>query len=230
MMTKLNGNTAGSLSQVQRSILIGSMLGDGTLRKANGKKNALFEVNHAYQYKEYVDWKYQNLKEFVLTPPKMRNNNGNRIAYRFTTRSLPVFTDFYQKFYCENKKKIYSMLELDDLALAVWFMDDGSKSYNSIYLNTQQFSADEQIFLLNILKEQYGIIGNLNRDKKYFRIRITVESAARLKTIVRPHILSVFRYKLGDNPVTTDPKGEDLTLESSQHADPCQKKIGYGHN
>ena len=49
----------GSLNQIQESILIGSLLGDGSLRLAKGKLNALFEVNHTIKQREYVDWKYK---------------------------------------------------------------------------------------------------------------------------------------------------------------------------
>ena len=94
----------GSLNQVQNSVLLGSLLGDGTLRKSLGKLNALFEVNHTIKQKDYVDWKYEQLKLFVLTKPKARKGNGNRIAYRFTTRSLPPFTELYHRFYVNNRK------------------------------------------------------------------------------------------------------------------------------
>ena len=36
----------GSLTSTQHAILIGSLLGDGTLRKQGHRTNALFEVNH----------------------------------------------------------------------------------------------------------------------------------------------------------------------------------------
>ena len=49
----------GSLSQAQKSIIIGSLLGDENLRLAKGKLNALFEVNHGVRQKSYVDWKYK---------------------------------------------------------------------------------------------------------------------------------------------------------------------------
>jgi len=79
----------------------------------------------------------------IITKPKARKSNGERIAYRFTTRSLPIFTEYY-KWFCRNgKKKIPSDLILDARILAVWFMDDGSKSRNAFYLNTQQFSDTE---------------------------------------------------------------------------------------
>ena len=186
----------GSLNQAQKSILIGSLLGDGSLRLAKGKRNALFEVNHGIAQSEYVDWKYKLLKLFVLTCPKARKGNGRRIAYRFTTRSLPIFTRLYKYFYRENKKLIPDGLILDPLVLAVWFMDDGSKSRSSIYLNTQQFSIYDQERLLEMLASQFNLIGRLNKDKKYFRIRITTESTVRFKEIIKPYVLKLFNYKL----------------------------------
>jgi hypothetical protein len=82
--------------------------------------------------------------------------------------------------------------------LAVWFMDDGSRSRRSVYFNTQQFDDLGQQRLLNLLSRQFGIEGTLNRDKQYHRIRISVESVPRLSDTIAPYILSEFRYKLPD--------------------------------
>jgi hypothetical protein len=51
-------------------------------------------------------------------------------------------------------------LELAPLTLAVWFMDDGSRSRNAVYLNTQQFAMTDQMRLLALLKGQWGIEGH----------------------------------------------------------------------
>lgn len=51
-MKNHTGNTVGSLSQVQEEVLIGTLLGDGALRKAKGKQNALLEINHSLKQKE----------------------------------------------------------------------------------------------------------------------------------------------------------------------------------
>lgn len=198
----------GSLNRVQVSILIGSLLGDGSLRKALGKLNALFEVNHTFKQKDYVDWKYEHFSMFVLTHPKARKGNGNRIAYRFTTQSLSIFTEFYNRFYSENRKFIPNNLQLDPLALAVWYMDDGCKSRTSVYLNTQQFGLNDQLKLLKILKEQFKLNATLNKDKIYYRIRITTESTKRFKEIIKPFVIPSMKYKLDYDPVTTDSKEE----------------------
>lgn len=192
----LIGDTVGSLTQIQHAILVGSILGDGTLRRQGIRTNALFEVNHSVEFKDYVDWKYEHLKEFVLTPPKSRKGNGKRVAYRFTTRSLPIFTCYYEQFYEDGRKIIPSNIKIDPLSLAVWFMDDGSKSRSSAYLNTQQFTQKEQLLLRDLLRDTFSIESTLNRDRKYRRLRITSESTKLLKDIIRPYVLPCFQYKI----------------------------------
>ena len=186
------GNTVGSLTEMQRSIIIGSLLGDGAMRC---KVNALLEINHSIKQKFYVDWKHRHLANLVITPPKARKGNGKRIAYRFTTRSLPELTTIYNRFYPGRHKAIPETLVLDPLMLAVWFMDDGCKSYRALYLNSQEFNFTSQERLMKFLREQWGIKSTLNRDKIYLRIRIAVESVSLFKEIVFPHILPLFQYK-----------------------------------
>jgi hypothetical protein len=221
------GNTVGSLTPTQHAVLVGSLLGDGTLRKQQGKRNALLEVNHSFESKDYVDWKRQHFRQFVLTPPKARRGNGERVAYRFTTRSLPVFTSFHCWFYEAGKKRIPSDLELDPLALAVWFMDDGSKSRDAWYLNTQQFSDAEQAFLRKLLRNTFGLESAANRDKDYFRTRISTESTRRMEQIIGPYLLPCFRYKLVHDPVTTESKDESPSTGANTPT-PAMPKSGYG--
>ena len=186
----------GSLTLIQKSIIAGSVLGDGSLRKAKNRSNALLEINHSFSSKVYVDWKYEHLKDLVITPPKKRKNNGKRIAYRFTTRSLPEITLFYNRFYKKNKKVISDNIILDPLMMAVWFMDDGSKTYNALYLNTQQFDLPSQVQLINQLFDQWRIRATLNKDKIYYRIRIRTDSTPKFKEIIKSFVLPMFYYKL----------------------------------
>jgi recombination protein RecA len=186
------GNTVGSLSEVQQQIIIGTLLGDGSMRC---KTNALLEINHTVRQKEYVDWKYRHLSELVRTPPKARNGNQGRIAYRFVTRSLSELTPFYRLFY-EDGRKVIPEVALTPLTLAVWFMDDGCRSRSAVYLNTQQFDSDGQRLLLEMLRNQWSIDGSLNKDKTYYRIRISVAGSVKLVNLIEPYVIPQLRYKL----------------------------------
>ncbi len=192
-MIRSMDNTEGSLTKEQKQILVGLLLGDGAMRK---KTQALLEINHSYTQKEYVDWLYQQFKDFVVTPPKIRKGNGNRIAYRFTTRSISVFTYFYNFFFKEKKKTIPQSLILSPLTLAIWYMDDGSRCDKDIYLNSQQFTYEEQGRLVIELKNQFQVQSSLNKDKQYFRIRIKKESVNTFMQLIYPYIIPSMRYKL----------------------------------
>ncbi|MEK7665468.1 MAG: hypothetical protein AAB337_01150 [Patescibacteria group bacterium] len=191
----LRGNTVGSLTQTQHAVLVGCLLGDGALRR-QGNRQALLEINHAISQKEYVDWQYEVFRDLVITPPKPRLGNGSRVAYRFTTRSLSILSNYHQWFYAPQGKIISDDLKIGSLELAVWYMDDGSKSRSSCYFNTQQFSTDDQQRLIGLLWRTFGIEGRLNRDKKYQRIRITTSGTVKLYNIIGDYILPCFRYKL----------------------------------
>ena len=56
----------GSLSEFQKQLILGCVLGDGYMRK---KTHAHLQITHSLKQKDYVDWKYQKLKSLVSTPP-----------------------------------------------------------------------------------------------------------------------------------------------------------------
>jgi len=134
----------------------------------------------------------------VKSPPKSRNGKNGRIAYRFFTRQHSGLTHLYSIFYRNKKKIVPAVVQLDPIILAVWFMDDGSKSYKTFYLNSQQFDSSSQQKLMRLLKYQYGISSALNRDKQYYRIRIKQDSAEKFRKIIGDYIIPSMRYKLGE--------------------------------
>ena len=183
----------GSLTREQISIITGCLLGDGAMRC---KINALLEINHSLEQKCYVDWKYSKLRNLVGTPPKARDGNEGRVAYRFTTLSLPVLTEIYHQFFVSGKKVIPEQLHLDSLSLAVWFMDDGCKSYRAVYFNTQKFDMESQLRLISLFDTEFGLKLTLNRDKTYYRLRMSVASVEEFCKLIKPHMIPQLLYKL----------------------------------
>src|SRR4029453_17727035 len=107
----------------------------------------------------------------------------------------PELTPFFRLFYGVGGKRIPE-LELSELSLAVWFMDDGSHSRNAVYLNTQQYDEMSQRTALRLLHDQWGIKGALNRDKSYYRVRLSGEGTRKLPALIEPYLLPELRYKL----------------------------------
>ncbi len=194
-------NTVGSLNQFQKSVIIGSILGDGYIRILPNRKDAFLEINHSIKAKEYVDWKYSILKNICSSPPHERENGRWKVAYRFFTRQHPELTKLLSEFYQNKRKTIPAKLELNPIILAVWFMDDGSRTKKGdVYLNTQQFSFQEQRRLLYFLRE-IGLRARLNKDKKYYRIRLLKESIPKFYQLIRPYIVPSMKYKLGESEI-----------------------------
>lgn len=189
-------NTAGSLTSNEISVIIGSLLGDGYMRIIPGRNNAFLEINHSIKAKEYVDFKFNMLKRIVISKPKARKIDNVRIAYRFYTRQHPQLSILYKEFYKNGRKIIPKNLKLNSFIMAIWYMDDGSKSRSSdIYLNTQQFSLTDQKRLLFLLRE-YNISARINKDKKYNRIRIKKDSIVDFMNIIKPYVIPSMYYKL----------------------------------
>ena len=196
-------NTVERLNQFQKSIITGTVLGDGYLRIVPGRQNAFLEINHALSQREYVMWKYDALEGIRAGAPTVRKGNGTRSAIRFHTRQSEEITAIHSRFYPNGTKVIPSDLKLDSVMLSVWFMDDGSRCRESdAYINTQQFDTESQMILLKALYE-LGLEATLNKDKKYLRIRFLKKSIPRLYTLIRPHIIPSMNYKIGLESVET---------------------------
>ena len=201
-------NTAGSLTQLQKAVVIGSMLGDGYIRKMKGRRNAFLEINHSFKQKEYVDWKYDVLKNLTKSKPKIRYGKENRIAYRFYTKQLSELTEIMNKFYVGNIKVIPD-IKLDPIALAVWYMDDGGRrnDCHGMFLNTLSYSEQEQIRLQKCLLKNFGIHTRIHWITDGFRLYIPTEDSKKFSGLIGPYIIPSMIYKLPYNTVTTESAG-----------------------
>ena len=196
-------NPVERLNQFQKSVIIGTVLGDGYIRIISGRQHAFLEINHALSQREYVMWKYDVLKEVRAGVPKVRRGNGLRQAIRFHTKQSAELTEIHSLFYNDRIKVIPIDLKLDPVVLAVWFMDDGSRCRESdVYLNTQQFDTESQMTLIQALKK-LGLEATLNKDKEYQRIRFLKESIPRLVALIKPHVIPSMYYKIGLESVET---------------------------
>jgi len=178
-------------SSEQWSLVLGSLLGDAHLVRTT--RGYAFRVNHGVKQKDYVDWKYEKLKDFVNSPPRFAER-----CYYFRTVTHDAFSNLRTLFYPRGKKEVPEELiasEINPLLLAVWVMDDGSKDGRQLRINSQSFTEEENQFLAQILRAKLGIEATLNRDKKQFRLRIAQSSMPKLIEAVRPYIIPGMLYK-----------------------------------
>ena len=198
------------LTSVQKDVLIGSILGDGNLRIL--KQNAFLTVSHSEKQKDYVLWKYNLFKKWVLTYPRQekreyyKDNRRQLISWRWSTVSHPTFTYYYHLFYPHGEKLIPDSIKrilISPLSLAVWCMDDGSrKPYGKgAFLHTQSFTLDDQLKLIEVLRKNFSIDARISsaglwKGKRLNRLYITAGSFLQFRNLVLPYMLPSMFYKV----------------------------------
>ncbi len=202
------------LSEKQKEIVVGLMLGDGCLETQNNGRTYRLKIEQSKLHKEYVDWLYVEFKGLTLTEPQEKIKRiGEKFYqnYGFQTISCGNFRFFAQQFYdlSSKKKKIPKMIGklLGPLALAVWFMDDGqikSKKHRALLINVQCFSKKDLEILQFSLRDKFQIDTALKVEKQGFRIYLLSKTIDNFLSVVSPSIIPSMRYKLGR--INTVPK------------------------
>lgn len=203
------------LSQRQKEIIVGTLLGDGYLEH-DGFKASRLQIKQCERKKEYVFWLHQELCNLVKTPPKQRKDNQQ---WYFSTRSLMELDYFRNLFYGSGRKvvpNIIKELPFSSLSLAVWFMDDGTldyrvKSHYSFSFSTDSFTEPEVRLLQELMFDKFQIRTSIQtpscRGKRYVKLYVGKQGRGTFISTVKPYILSCFDYKLPKiifNPSETD--------------------------
>jgi recombination protein RecA len=198
------------LTLEQRSLIAGSLLGDGTMRLGEGARNANYKVEQGLVQKSYVFWKYKLLKSFVPAEPKLSYRYDSvkgkyPKSWWFRTVRHPLLTEIYHLWYVGDEyrtgRKIVPKTiegELTPLALAVWIMDDGSYSRGTITISTYSLTTDEIEMLCDALRNRYGIKARYHRDRdKGYRMYCNQSETKRLVETITPYIIPSMMYKIG---------------------------------
>jgi hypothetical protein len=157
----------------QKSILIGSLMGDGHLEKRPHLKNAIFREEHSYNQAQWLKWKYNNLKPFTMSDTWERDRgeisefpdgHGNTKEYNIqkvismSTISHPYLTELHEQFYVNRKKVLPRQLiedNFDIIALSIFWGDDGCFTEDCIRFCTDGFSKEEVYWLADFLNKFY---------------------------------------------------------------------------
>jgi len=111
-----------ALADDQMKLILGSLLGDGSLRYAS-THNAAFRVGHGERQREYCQWKQAMLAPFAHT----MGRTGNGIGFdTIPMRQLAALRDAV--YAADGRKTVSSKLlsQLDERSIAAWYCDDGT--------------------------------------------------------------------------------------------------------
>jgi hypothetical protein len=190
------------INKDEEAVIIGCLLGDGTLSKS-GKYHRL-RIEQKADHKEYVGWKFKLLERLCATPPQFNSKNN---SYRFGTVGHPKLSELRSIFYGKDKSINRIVLGgINELSIAIWFMDDGYKIHNTVGISSNNFS-DIALEQLKELLKKMEISTSLQKDKKGKRMYVRSESYSSFKKLVKPYVNQVkcMAYKL-PNPVETTRK------------------------
>lgn len=211
------GNIVGRqfyISKFQQEVIAGSLLGDGRLESRSKQESARLRIHHGWKQKDIVFWKYRILENLVSIPPKKivcwknPRDGSDYYSWYFHTRTISEFKMLYKAFYPKGKKILPENIStlLTPVSLAVWVMDDGCNTGDSLILNTHNFSIEEHLKLNNVFLKNYRIATTINKDRDKFRLRFSKQDALKLIEIISPYIIQSMKYKIV--PVETSRKRE----------------------
>ncbi len=168
-----------TLTEKQKAILTGGLLGDLHIQKTPAStQRCRLRFCHSAKQKEFLDWKYEIFKKEFCQKTKApfleaRNREDWRNDYLFYTSYRDEFIEPHLLWYpvIDNpdpdigqqfvKKIPLNIVEIltDPLALAVWYLDDGTKRSDteSCRIATQSFSKQEHELLQECVKENFDI-------------------------------------------------------------------------
>lgn len=180
------------ISRKQLEIIYGSILGDAYVTK---KGQIQFEQGASQ--KAYLFWKYRELSSISYdNPPKLvvrtdKRNGKITYSWRFWTRGF--FRNLRSYFYPDGFKIIPNDLNLTDLSLAVWYMDDGWTESGRYFISVEGFGQEYRNRILKQLEGKFGILATI---KGRGHLKIRSQSIPKFIQTVKPFIFRSLLYKL----------------------------------
>jgi len=198
------------LSDRQWQVVLGSLLGDGHLSLNRHDRNGVrFRLGHGAKQRDYLDWKVSLLGNIACS----RRENSKGAGFADFTPLLEL-GELQRAVYLGDGKKTISdayLKALTPLALAIWFMDDGTFTVRSkglqertaagsgcVQIYVEAMSEGSQMRLLDYLRDNYGLEVSWRRAGRAQKavLTFTTESSKRFLELVAPYVHPSMSYKL----------------------------------
>jgi predicted house-cleaning noncanonical NTP pyrophosphatase (MazG superfamily) len=201
-----------SLSDRTCALILGSLLGDGSLQIHNGYVNARFSFRHSITQQDYFAWKVAQLKEIsgpVPVFPQAADGFSKVSKLHYQSMALPALTELHSLTRHHGHFRIERrwLNRMTELSLAVWWLDDGSLISNTRkgVFCTDGFDEESVKRLARYLEVVWHItthVGTVGRKRngrqdQYFRLWLrSTEELKKLLRIIAPHVPQSMLYKV----------------------------------
>lgn len=189
-----------------RSILAGSLLGDGWLDPISKTGKSSYRAKYNDKSIGYLKWLRNQVSELKPTELKPIEKYSQHYFFTKYSRDLGEFRKlFYPK---EGKKRVPKNISEflgDPISLAIWYQDDGtldcrSKYHWNVRMATYCFPYEDCVILAKTVKRHFNIEMSVcrctMRGKVYYQLYVLSKSMKRFIETVRPYIHSDFAYKI----------------------------------
>jgi uncharacterized C2H2 Zn-finger protein len=189
------------LTKYQTQFILGGLLGDASINMGNSRSlNARLSFKHSLKQYDYCMWKYEILKNIVLTQPKIEKNGGyGENLATFSTMSLPCLTEIYKLSKRNNETTITQefLNEINDtIALATWFMDDGSRNEKNVQISLGNRSIEEVWILKDWMMKKWNIETKVYESKEFVMAITKQSESLKLKKLIENHVINSMKYKI----------------------------------
>jgi recombination protein RecA len=198
------------LGEQQLQVVLGALMGDGNLSpNRRDRLGTRFRMGHGAKQAEYLDWKTSLLGNIGHS----RTVNGKGAVFADFT-PLPELAELHDAVYFGDGKKHLTweyLKSLAPLALAVWYMDDGSFTLRSkgvqertaggtgrIEIVVEAMSPGSRDRLVRYLQDTHKLDVKLITKgiRQVSAIQFTTAASEKFQKIVAPHIHPSMDYKL----------------------------------
>src|SRR5215470_6212055 len=198
------------LSTQQLQLILGSLMGDGCLSpNTRSRSGTRFRMGHGAKQAAYLDWKIEMLGNI----PCSRSTNAKGAVFA-DVHPLPELAELHEAVYFGDGRKHLSweyLKALTPLALAVWYMDDGSFALRSkgmqertrggtgrIEICVEAMSPGSRERLVDYLRDSRGLDVRLTARgaRRQSFLRFSTASTEKFQRLVAPYIHPSMEYKL----------------------------------
>lgn len=194
------------ITKESRNLLIGMLLGDGTI-----SNNYVFKIAHCKEQKDYLEWKIKQLKDNGIRNNGIKSyiktkgfNTGVPVYY--TQLNIIPFIKVLRRVVYKYKKIIGNRKLLNRLSakeIAIWYMDDGHlnirKDKNGrpmgFYIKISTCEPKEEIqTIIDFFKEQWNInfyMFHEGKKEDSYSLCCGTKEGLKFIEIVKPYVSQV---------------------------------------
>ena len=194
------------ITKESRNLLIGMLLGDGTI-----SNNNVFKIAHSESQKDYLEWKIKQLKEAGI------RNNGVKsyiktkgytigVPVYYTQLSTIPFIKVLRKVFYKEKKILGNrklLNRLDAKGIAIWYMDDGHINIRKtkdgrpmgFYIKISTCEPKQEVqTIIDFFKEQWNInfyMFHEGKKEDSYSLCCGTKEGLKFIDIVKPYVSQV---------------------------------------